>query len=62
MFLKRLFASPQNLFAASDAQRDAAIEEEERLMIDEDGNAAINLDCPEVEQDFLQHVAQLKEI
>lgn len=62
MFIKRLFASPQNLFTTSDAQRDTAIEEGERLMIDEDGNAAINIDCQSVEEDFLRHVAQLKEV
>lgn len=58
---RHLFSSPQNLFNVSNQQeREASVEAEQRLMIDEDGNASVNIACPDVESDFLKHVDQLE--
>ncbi|OON41708.1 hypothetical protein BTJ39_00635 [Izhakiella australiensis] len=58
---RHLFSSPQDLFNVSNQQeREASVEAEQRLMIDEDGNASVNIACPDVEADFLKHVDQLE--
>lgn len=37
-----------------------AIEDGERIVIDEDGNAGVNINCPAVMEDFSRHVEALK--
>jgi len=39
-----------------------SIQDGDRIIIDEDGNASVNPLSPEVQQDFLEHVNTLKDI
>jgi hypothetical protein len=38
------------------------MEDGDRIIIDEDGNASVNPLSPEVHKDFAEHVSTLKEI
>ena len=60
-FLFSLFSSPESLLQVM-SQRDIeeSIEEGERILIDEDGAAAVNFTSPEVHGDFARHVNTLK--
>ena len=58
--IKHFFSSPEkllNVMSRSDMQE--AKEEGERILIDEDGAASVNLCSREVQQDFARHVATL---
>ncbi|WLS78097.1 hypothetical protein Q3V30_16735 [Erwinia pyri] len=56
-----LFSSPEALLQVM-SQRDIeeSIEEGERILIDEDGGATVNIASAEVHQDFARHVNALK--
>ena len=56
-----LFAAPErfmSIISRSDIQD--ALEDDERVIIDEDGNAIVNIRHPEVQEDFARHVATLR--
>lgn len=56
-----LFATPErfmSMISRSDMQD--ALDDGERVMIDEDGNAMVNIHHPEVQEDFARHVAELR--
>lgn len=58
--MKHFFSSPEkllNVMSRSDIQE--AKEEGERILIDEDGAASVNLCSREVQADFARHVATL---
>ncbi|WP_147197746.1 hypothetical protein AAGQ96_10245 [Pantoea sp. MBD-2R] len=59
--IKSLFASPERLLNAmsrNDVQE--AKDDGERILIDEDGCASVNLNSQEVHEDFSRHVEMLK--
>lgn len=59
--IKHFFSSPEkllNVMSRSDMQE--AKDEGERILIDEDGAASVNLCSREVQQDFARHVAVLR--
>jgi len=61
--IKNLFNSPEKLLsvmARGDMQE--AKDDKDRILIDEDGNAAVNLESPEVHQDFARHVMALQRV
>lgn len=59
--LHKLFASPERLLHVIDRQNiEEAIEDGDRIVIDEDGNAGVNINCPAVIDDFSRHVEALK--
>lgn len=56
-----LFTSPEKLLQVishSDVQE--SIDDGERILIDEDGNAAVNIHCKAVQDDFARHVEALR--
>lgn len=56
-----LFTSPErllNVMSRNDMQE--AKDDGERILIDEDGAASVNLQSGEVHEDFARHVAMLK--
>jgi predicted ABC-class ATPase len=58
--IRHFFSSPENflnVMSRSDMQE--AKEEGERILIDEDGAASVNLRSREVQADFARHVATL---
>lgn len=60
-FLFSLFSSPETLLQVmSKRDIEESIEEGERILIDEDGGATVNIASPEVHQDFARHVNMLK--
>lgn len=60
-FIMSLFSSPDSLLQVM-SQRDIeeSIEEGERIIIDEDGSASVNINSNEVHSDFARHVNALK--
>ncbi|MDF2784258.1 MAG: hypothetical protein K0S95_793 [Pantoea eucrina] len=62
-FICSLFSSPESLLQVM-TQQDVteSMEEGDRIIIDEDGNASVNPLSPEVHKDFAEHVSTLKEI
>lgn len=61
-FLKNLFNSPEELLTVMSHQdMQEAKEEGERILIDEDGGASVNLRSSEVQEDFARHVAALRD-
>lgn len=61
--LKSLFASPESLLQVmSERDIEEAIQEGERIIIDEDGNAAVNINSKEVREDFSRHVQALRRL
>jgi hypothetical protein len=61
--LKNLFNSPEqllNVMSRGDMQE--ARDDKDRILIDEDGNAAVNLESPEVHEDFARHVTALQRV
>jgi len=62
-FLSSLFSSPESLLQVMSQQdMKESIEEGDRIIIDEDGNASVNPLSPEVQRDFQDHVKRLKDI
>lgn len=62
-FLTSLFCSPESLVQVMTRQDiQESIEEGDRIIIDEDGNASVNALSPEVQRDFAHHVSTLKDI
>jgi hypothetical protein len=61
--IKQLFASPERLLNVIDRNKvQESIEDGERIIIDEDGNASVNINCPAVVEDFARHVEALKRV
>ena len=62
-FLTSLFSSPESLLQVM-SQQDIkeSIEEGDRIIIDEDGNASLNPLSPKVQRYFTQHGKTLKDI
>ncbi|MBV7406629.1 hypothetical protein [Enterobacter sp. ENT03] len=61
--LHKLFASPERLLNVIDRNKvQESIEDGERIIIDEDGNASVNINCPAVVEDFARHVEALKRV
>lgn len=59
--LPSLFASPERLLQViSQGEVQDAIDDGERIIIDADGNAMVNIQCAQVQQDFQRHVDMLK--
>jgi predicted ABC-class ATPase len=62
-FFVSLFSSPESLVQVMSQQdMKESIQEGDRIIIDEDGNASVNPLSPDVQRDFLQHVKTLKDI
>ncbi len=62
-FLSSLFSSPESLLQVMSQQdMKESIEEGDRIIIDEDGNASVNPLSPKVQRDFSHHVKTLKDI
>lgn len=60
-FIRSLFSSPESLLEVLSVRDiEESIEEEERILIDQDGGASVNLGAPEVHEDFARHVNALK--
>ncbi|MDZ7278668.1 hypothetical protein [Pantoea eucrina] len=58
-----LFNSPESLLQVmSQEDRAESIQEGDRIIIDEDGNASVNPLSPEVQRDFARHIDALKDI
>lgn len=59
--LKSLFSSPERLLSVM-SRRDMQEEKDdgERILIDEDGGASVNICSPEVHEDFARHVETLR--
>ena len=62
-FLRSLFSSPE-IFIRGMSRQDIneAIADGERIIIDEDGNASVNVMSKEVHADFSRYVASLRRI
>lgn len=61
--LKNLFNSPEQLLSVmSRGDMQEAKDDQDRILIDEDGNAAVNLESPDVHKDFARHVAALQKV
>lgn len=59
--LMTLFSSPESLLQFMSHQEIIeAVEDGDRIIIDQDGNASVNYKSHEVRQDFLRHVNALK--
>jgi hypothetical protein len=59
-FFLSLFSSPESLQVMSQQEIIEAVEDGDRIIIDQDGNASVNYKSNEVRQDFLRHVNALK--
>jgi len=60
-FFLSLFSSPESLLQVMSQQEIIeAVEDGDRIIIDQDGNASVNYKSNEVRQDFLRHVNTLK--
>ncbi|MFX2620144.1 hypothetical protein V6182_17485 [Enterobacter asburiae] len=60
-FFLSLFSSPEYLLQVMSQQEIIeAVEDGDRIIIDQDGNASVNYKSNEVRQDFLRHVNMLK--
>ena len=60
--LKNLFSSPENLLnVLSSEDMEEARLEKEAILIDEDGNASVNTDSPQMKACFARHVAGLRD-
>ncbi|QZY92181.1 hypothetical protein K7H94_10800 [Pantoea dispersa] len=57
------FSSPESLLQVMSRQDiRESIQEGDRIIIDEDGNASVNPLSPQVQQDFADHIKRLKDI
>ncbi|KGT92751.1 hypothetical protein JK231_21920 [Pantoea sp. JGM49] len=62
-FVIALFKSPESLLQVMSQQdMKESIQEGDRIIIDEDGNASVNPLSPKVQRDFAHHVKTLKDI
>ncbi len=62
-FVTALFSSPESLLQVMSQQdMKESIQEGDRIIIDEDGNASVNPLSPKVQRDFSHHVKTLKDI
>ncbi|MCA1177609.1 MULTISPECIES: hypothetical protein [unclassified Pantoea] len=62
-FVTSLFSSPESLLQVmSQEDMKDSIQEGDRIIIDEDGNASVNPLSPKVQRDFSHHVKTLKDI
>lgn len=62
-YFTSLFSSPESLLQVMSRQDiRESIQEGDRIIIDEDGNASVNPLSPQVQQDFANHVKRLKDI
>ncbi|MBK0091047.1 hypothetical protein [Erwinia sp. S59] len=62
-FISSLFNSPESLLQVmSQDDMKESIQEGDRIIIDEDGNASVNPLSPKVQRDFSHHVKTLKDI
>ncbi|WP_333849481.1 hypothetical protein [Leclercia sp.] len=56
-----IFSSPESLLQVMSQQEIIeAVEDGDRIIIDQDGNASVNYKSKEVREDFLRHVNALK--
>lgn len=56
-----IFSSPESLLQVMSHQEIIeAVEDGDRIIIDQDGNASVNFKSREVQQDFQRHVNALK--
>ncbi|KKY88508.1 MULTISPECIES: hypothetical protein [Leclercia] len=56
-----LFSSPESLLQVMSQQEIIeAVEDGDRIIIDQDGNASVNFKSKAVREDFLRHVTALK--
>ncbi|CAM3460510.1 hypothetical protein BS639_13125 [Rouxiella silvae] len=62
-FVFSIFSSPESLLQVL-SRRDVeeAIEEGERIIINEDGVASVNIKSNEVKEDFQRHVQSLRRV
>lgn len=61
--IRSLFSSPEKLLQVMDRDDiEESITEGERIIIDEDGGATVNIFSEEVQQDFASHVDALKRV
>lgn len=61
--IKNLFNSPEKLLSVmSRGDMQEAKDDKDRILIDEDGNAAVNLESPDVHEDFARHVSALQRV
>ncbi len=61
--IRSLFSSPEKLLQVMDRDDiEESISEGERIIIDEDGGATVNIFSEEVQQDFASHVDALKRV
>jgi len=59
--VRSLFSSPEKLLQVLNrSDIEESIADGERIIIDEDGNATVNILSEEVQRDFNQHVNNLK--
>lgn len=62
-FLRSLFSSPESFIRGMSREDiNESIADGERIIIDEDGNASVNVLSEEVQNDFARHVNALKEV
>ncbi|MGB7803295.1 hypothetical protein [Buttiauxella sp.] len=60
-FFMSIFSSPESLLQVISHQEIIeALEDGDRIIIDQDGYASVNFKSKEVRQDFLRHVNALK--
>ncbi|WP_312947110.1 hypothetical protein [Superficieibacter sp.] len=58
---RSLFTSPEKfLQVINHHDIEESIEDGERILIDDDGNATVNIRCRAVQEDFARHVNSLK--
>ncbi len=58
---RSLFTSPEKfLQVINHHDIEESIEDGERILIDDDGNATVNIRCGAVQEDFARHVNSLK--
>ena len=61
--LTSLFGNPETLLQVmSQKDRIESIEDGDRIIVDEDGNASVNPLSPAVQRDFHYHVKTLKDV
>ncbi|MCT6590321.1 hypothetical protein N3553_10520 [Pantoea dispersa] len=62
-YFTSLFSSPESLLQVMSRQDiRESIQEGDRIIVDEDGNASVNPLSPQVQQDFADHIKRLKDI
>nr|WP_318382395.1 hypothetical protein [uncultured Enterobacter sp.] len=60
-FFMSLFSSPESLLQVMSHQEIIeAVEDGDRIIIDQDGNASVNIKSKDVQEDFQRHVNALK--